>query len=891
MTKLCLLVAVLAILLPAKTLLAQTKEYEIKHMEIEGVYSIDKQELLYLLDLKEGEVIDPNRLKRGIKRAFLKGIFEDISIELEAEGVLRVKVKEKDFIEGIKVKGNSYLKDKFIKEYFALKEEMPVRYDMLEEYIRRLKAVYASAGFPQAEVSLEIKITKPYRADVILLIKEGSPIKIKGIAAGGLSQKELKEIKALMSMGKGDIYDQFKLKADIERLRLHLIKSGYLDPVIEYSFKDGELYLGIAPGKRLRIKIQGNENVKSKAILTVLPFFETGDFRDELIEEAISKILSLYHVKGYPSSNVAPVISRHNDEINLNLFIFEGRKVEVGSIRFEAGSIEEKRLKEIMTLREGGLFNPDAVESDIDAVKELYMALGYLNVEVATPVINIKDSTVDIDIKITEGNKVTIASIGLKGMRHFSEAGIKNVISIKEGSPYNEIDIADARFRIIDFYSKEGFVDVRVDIERNIGEKTAEVIFNIDEGNKVFIGKTVIKGNRKSRAQVIRRELDYAEGMPLDFSLLGSSRQRLYKLGIFTDAKIEVHDRHEDKADISIKVKEGKAGAVEFGLGYGEYERYRGFVDISYRNLFGMNRQVSLRTELSTLESRYILNYYEPWFLGRRIPLRALFLVEQRKEKNIDTGQTRYRIRRYTTSIGTERKIGRRAKADIFYEFSIVKTFDVLPDIILTKEDTGTLAISSIRPGVVYDTRDNAFDPKRGVFAGMSLKVASSEALFSETDFVKLIVHTSTYKRLTKWFVVAVSLKGGTAKGFHRTKELPLIERFFLGGRNTVRGYNQDGLGPKSATGTPQGGSAFTLGNLELRAYAGKNWSFVGFLDGGNVWPSPEDVQLDELKYTTGIGLRYITPVGPLRLDYGYKLDREPGESKYEIHFSIGHTF
>jgi outer membrane protein insertion porin family len=240
--------------------------------------------------------------------------------------------------------------------------------------------------------------------------------------------------------------------------------------------------------------------------------------------------------------------------------------------------------------------------------------------------------------------------------------------------------------------------------------------------------------------------------------------------------------------------------------------------------------------------------------------------------------------------LGTERNVGRKAKADIFYEYSIVKTFEVKPDIVLIKEDTGTLAISGIRPSIMYDTRDNAFDPKKGVFAGMTVKFAS-KAFLSETDFIKLILQGSVYQKLTGRLTAAVSVKGGAAEGLGDTDDLPLVERFFLGGRSTVRGYEQDTLGPKGSQGTPTGGNAFFLGNLELRAYVGRGWGLVGFLDAGNVWRKWADSDLGDLKYTAGLGLRYNTPVGPLRLDYGRKLERKPGESKGELHFSIGHAF
>jgi outer membrane protein insertion porin family len=172
----------------------------------------------------------------------------------------------------------------------------------------------------------------------------------------------------------------------------------------------------------------------------------------------------------------------------------------------------------------------------------------------------------------------------------------------------------------------------------------------------------------------------------------------------------------------------------------------------------------------------------------------------------------------------------------------------------------------------------------------MTVKTAS-DIIFSETDFVKITGRANSYRRLTRWLVAAVSFRGGSAVELGDTNELPLVERFFLGGRNTVRGYDQDTLGPKGEDGNQTGGNVFLQTNLELRTRVYKGWRVVPFLDGGNVWPRNRDVDLSEMKFSAGLGVRYRTPVGPLRLDYGFKLDREPGESKGEFHFSIGHAF
>jgi len=862
---------------------------EINKINVEGLYSIKSDELLDILNLKVGGIFDPLKIRSGIKMAFLKGIFEDISVELDDRdgSHVKIKVKERDVIKDIYIAGNEHITKKALKNIFLFKEGQAMRYDLIENSIRELKETLSEKGFPHADINLQAERTgRPYRINLLLTINEGAPELIKGIRIYGPE-----EARQLMKLSEGDIYDQFKLRKDMENIKAYYKKNNYLNPSVgPYTFSDGELGIDVNPGKKLDIVFEGNISVNSKTLIKEVPFFDAEDFRDDLVEEAVSRIMSLYHSKGYPFAQVAPVITSSEDAISVHFFIYEGDKVIVDSVRFSGITVAEKSLREIISLKKGDLYNPDLVDTDRETLTEFYNALGYLDARIDDVLFKIKNLKADIDITITEGAVTRIESIEIKGTKLVSEEEIRKAIKIKIGDPYNEVDISDARYGIIDLYGNHGFTDSRVDIKQELIEKGVRVIIEINEGPIAFFGRTVISGNTETRQEVIKRELLYKSGTSFNPVLLTRTRQKLYKLGLFTEVDIDVVEKEGNSKDIHIRVKEGNAGIVEFGVGYGDYERFRGSVDISYRNLFGMNKQISFRTELSSLEQRYIVNYLEPWFLERPIPFRVLFIKEDRTEKNIETRETRYKLKRYTASAGFEKKLSEKLKGEIFYEFSLVKTFDVKPDVILTKEDTGTLAISGIRPGMVYDTRDNPFDPRRGVLAGISAKFASGVFL-SETDFVKVIVHGSTYKELSKHFVLALSLKSGMAQGFYETRELPLVERFFLGGRTTVRGYEQDTLGPKGADGSPTGGNAFVLTNLELRTSLGKGFGVVTFLDGGNVWIKLEDIQLSKMKYTTGVGIRYNTPVGPLRVDYGHKLNREKGESRGEIHFSIGHAF
>ncbi len=470
------------------------------------------------------------------------------------------------------------------------------------------------------------------------------------------------------------------------------------------------------------------------------------------------------------------------------------------------------------------------------------------------------------------------------------EAEVRKAINIKPGDVYNDFDISDARFKVIDLYNTYGLIEAVVSIKRaSIGQK-ASLTFQIDEGTETLFGKTIIVGNYSTKYAVVKRELQQKEDTPFNYRILTKERQKLYKLDLFTDVDMEVLNKYDHKKDVLIKLREGNAGAVELSVGYAEYEGFRGIFDLSYRNLRGMNRQGSLRFELSSLEKRYVLQYSEPWFLGIPLQFRAFLLGEDKKEINIDTRETRYRLIRHTATAGFEKKIGDSLKSELYYEFSLVNTFDVKPDVILSREDIGTLVISGIRLGIIYDTRDNPFYPERGILSGISLKL-TSPVFLSETNFIKLMFYGNVYQKLTKGIVLAISLRGGIAQGYLKTDELPIVERFFLGGRTTVRGYEQDTLGPKGSDGNPTGGNVFLMENLEIRTSLGKGIGIVAFLDGGNVWIKTKDINPTDIKFTTGLGLRYNTPVGPIRIDYGQKLQRKPGESRGEIHFSIGHAF
>jgi outer membrane protein insertion porin family len=628
-----------------------------------------------------------------------------------------------------------------------------------------------------------------------------------------------------------------------------------------------------------------------------VPFLENEEVTDESVSETVSRIRSRYLDKGYYYVSIAAGVERTEDVIRVSFIIFEGEKVYLKEVEFKGMSADYESLKMLAAFKEGKPYNENQLNKSREDLARFYNALGFLDFEVKEikKKFNAEGSEVSLQFDIYEGPRTIIDSITVKGNMKLDTSRIMNAIQLKTGDPYNVIDISDARYRVLSLYRSRGYIDANIDVKDELDDNKAHVTFIITENKPSRIGKIIIRGNRSTKTYIIRREFTAKEGDLYNQQEITRVRQRLYQLGIFSEVTINMIDadmEYNDKnvRDILVSLKEGKAGTVELAVGYSDYEELRGSFDISYRNLGGYNRQVGFRTELSSVEERYVLNFVEPWFFDiRNLPLKMFLMKEITRSVNVETRDLIYKIDKFSFIAGFEKELINDLRVGLNYEYSFTNTSDVQPGIILSKEDSGTLGIGSISPSIFYDNRDDPFDPSSGSLHGIVMKFAS-QAFLSETEFMKVSFQSSWYFPAHKNIVFAFSVKAGAAYGFEGSNEVPLIERYFLGGRSTVRGYRNDALGPKDVAGNPTGGNIFALTNMEFRIPFWKGLGAVAFLDSGNVWRTADQIEPD-LKHTIGGGIRYATPVGPVRVDYGYKLSRESDESVGELHFSFGHAF
>jgi len=887
-------ILIISIFMFAYTTNASERLY-IKNIKIKGLHLCSQKELLFLLGIDKESSIDKKELSKGVKRAFRKEIFEDIILDYDYnKSLMEVIIKERTFIKKIKIKGNVKLSDSYIKRGLIFKEGDIFRKELLIKAEDKLKKYLKLSGFPNANVKIYIIPSEKSYLELIVNIIEGNPAIIKSILLP-------RWLKNKIDIQKGDIFNIKEIEKTLIKLRKYLFSIGYYNATVgPVVFHKGILEIPVSVGNKYEIIFKGNHALSSFFLKKRLKaFIETSFFEDtdikNIVEFFVQKLKDIYKKKGFIFVQIAPVIQKykvHMKKVKIVFFISEGKKVLVKKISFINTTISEKKLKEVMILKENEVFNPDVLVTDKKNILSLYRGLGYLDMKIIKLKKEIEENKVYITFVIEEGKRYKIKDIFVKGNKYFSKDKIiKTFKRNKTTYWYNEIDIFDGRKRVLKLYRKNGFLDADLKIKTETIENNIKIYINICEGKQYKFGKTIIKGNIHTSSEVILRELNYSEGDILNIELLSKLTNKLYQTGLFKSINITLinSDNHQSKKDVMIELVEANRGIVEFSVGYSEYEHFRTAVSLSYKNLWGMNRKTKLKFELSGIKKRLIFNYTEPYFSDLNFILRGNLIAEKRAERNVDTGEIRYKIKKYTANLMLEKKIKENLQATFTYEFSVMKTYDIKKDIILSEKDKGYLSISSITPAILYDIRDNPFNPHNGLLVGASVKLAST-AFAGETDFLKLNLFGNIYKAISNRVVIALSIKGGIAQGYGNTEHLPIVERFFLGGRNSVRGFSQDSLGPKGEDGTPIGGNAFFQGNAEIRTEIGKGFGIVFFIDSGEVWKKIKDIGMP-LRYTAGIGIRYFTPVGPLRIDYGHKIDKKEHETAGEFHFSIGHAF
>ena len=614
------------------------------------------------------------------------------------------------------------------------------------------------------------------------------------------------------------------------------------------------------------------------------------------VQKAEEAIRQKYEDEGFFGVQITPRTERTTEgDLRIVFRIEEGPKLHIDRIVIEGNTaLSAGQIKDAMQTKQRlyWIFPFSTVQrrvfdDDVDRILQLYADHGFIQARVESTEIvpDLAREKVTLRIRVVEGPQFRTGTITITGNELLSTEEIRRLIKLREGEVFNRGALRTSVRAIVDRYSDLGRARAEVDprTTNDLANLKVDVTIPIVEGGPVYVERINITGNVKSSEKVLRRELRVAEGELFTFQKLVRSRQRLFNLGYFEEVNATTEQgTTPDKIVVNIDVKERATGLFSIGAGYSSLDNLFATIDVSQRNLFGRGQEAFLRFRIGSQSRLGLIGFTEPYLFD--IPLRAGFDIYNREREYDDFTEERFggdiRLSYPLTEYITVSGLYRLEQVDIS-DISPTASEDL-------KQEEGEKLNSVVETTLARDTRDSIFEPTRGSRNSVDFAFAG---LGGDTQFYKAVAESAWFVPLPVFNLVwAVRGLFGIAEGWGG-EEVPIFERFFLGGATTLRGQGTRDVSPRDAAGEKIGGDKELLFNTELLIPIFPRFRLALFFDAGNAYGFGTDFDPTNLRLGTGVGGRFFSPLGPMRLDLGYNLDKEPGEKDFQVHFTVGAPF
>lgn len=880
--------------------------------QVASPWMISYEELSALVTVRPGDVLSPESVRASIRGLYSRALFREVSAlvrEKDATAELLFFLRPYPVISDLEVSGAKRLSQAEILSASRLKRGAAVEERDLAEAEDGVRDFLVRKGFPAAMVTISASCgLDTGEGRVRIEVAEGSPAPVGEPRIEGAAWFPPEKIFEITGVEKGKPHDFRRFEEGLSRLQREYKLAGFLTAHVAGKVER----CGSSPGAvcpEIRVEEGPEYEVRWEGPAAFSPdrLAEIGGLRgdEEISESALvhdlrERLIAHYRGGGYLRAEVSVTVGEPvSGRTPLTVSVAEGRRGFLREIRFSGNrGLGDKTLRGQMTSRGRGVlhwitgsgkYREEEWNDDLGAIIGLYQKSGYARMKIA----GVDDSWDDgggivKTIRIEEGPRYRLRGIVFEGNDHFLRSELLALLRNREGGYLDYAGVEADQEGVAAHYRNAGYLDVSVEAEAVFDESgpVSDLRFRIAEGVRYRLGSVLVRGTLLTRTSAILRENPIPPGGTAGEGDLLRFQQAVYATGLFKSVRIQrVKRPAEGILDLVFEVEETLFFDVEFGAGYGTDTGVRGLVGAKERNLDGLGRSLSAQAIVSQKEQKFLGDLREPWILGNRWKWEGGLTGAYQKAERVS-----FSFRKASVVSSINRKILDRSSVSLQYELSQDKVFDVEPGAVLSPEDQGSATIGAVRGLMMLDFRDDPFHPRKGTLVSGSAEVATLP-FGSEVDYYKVSGQTSFYFNVFRKSTFVASARAGVARPFGRTPEVPIQKRFFLGGRTTVRGFKEDSLGAKAQDGTPTGGDAMLNLNAELRLPAPYGFVAAMFADAGSVWFFRDPVNGFDLRKTAGLGLRYLTPVGPVGLDYGWKLDRRDGESAAEWHFTIGAVF
>ena len=760
--------------------------------------------------------------------------------------------------------------------------------------------------------------SKPILSAVALLVMIG--LLFGGSAAAESFQAKDIQVEGLQRISAGTVFNYLPVKpgdeineSNIPQIIRVLFKTGFFKDVrLERS---GDV-LTIVVEERpaiASIDISGNKSIKEEELkkgLADIGLAEGRTFNRSVLDKIEQELRRQFFNEGkYGVRLDTEVTPLERNRVAIAINIVEGKTAKIRAVNIVGNkAFTDKELMDDFQSRVGGWFalltkenqySRQKMAGDLELLKSFYLDRGYLKFNVDSTQVTISPDKRDIYvvINVTEGDVFTVSDIKLTGDLVVEAESYFPLIRFSRGEPFSRRKVVNSTDRINELLSEEGYAFANVNNIPEIDEenKTVSITYFVDPGHRVYVRRIDIKGNARTRDRVVRREMRQMEKTSLSNSKLTLSRERLRRLGFFEDVTIETPPvpGSTDEMDVLVTVKEKPSGSLSGGLGYSQTNGLSFTASVTEDNFLGTGKKVSLAFNSSSYNTHYQLSYFNPYATVDGIS-RGFNLSYQ------ETDYGELNISDYLTDVSVA-SVNYGIPLSDFNRINVgfaIEGTDFQTGVFPSEEIVDFLAREGdnfldfkLTASWKHDSRDSAVFPT----VGLSQRVLATVTIpGSDLQFYKLTYGYSHYLPLYKKLTFASRGDIAYGDGYGSTQGLPFFENYFAGGERSVRGYKTNTLGPRDSQGDPLGGNVKLVGGLALympAPYAdlGETLRLTAFFDFGNVFN--DSLELDEIRYSTGLGLTWLSPMGAMTLSYGIPLNDKGDDELEEFQFSFGQAF
>ncbi len=694
-----------------------------------------------------------------------------------------------------------------------------------------------------------------------------------------------------------------------------LFKTGFFDDVkVEKDGNDLVLIFKERPAIGT-ISITGNEDVKSDELLDNLKqigFAEGRVFLQAQLDMVEAEMQRQYYSFGkYAAEITSTVTPLDNNRVAIKIDVSEGIVAKIKKINIVGNSIfDEEDLLKVFNLSTSTMFSffskndqysKQKLSGDLESLRTFYLDRGYLNFAIDSTQVTITPDKkgIYITINVTEGEIYKVSDVKLGGDLTIPQDDLLKLITIKPGELFSRKKVTGTTKNITDRLGEEGYSFANVNSIPNIDKeaKTVSITFFVDPGKRVYVRRINFTGNTKTKDEVLRREMRQQEGAWISTSQVERGKLRLQRTGYFRDVNVETPlvPGVSDQVDVNYAVEEAPGGQFGIGLGFSQNSGLILTTSLSQDNFLGSGKRISFSFNNSDVNSRYSLGYFNPYYTIDGVS--RGFNAFYRETNAFDANLSDYDSKNVGGDIAFGLPISENNSIDTAFQYQ--KTDIKLGTLASTQvtnfvnTNGSEYDIFSWNVGFRYDTRNNAILPDKGTYHRIGSEVVLPG---SDVEYYKLIYETKWFTDIYEDYILTLGADFGYGDAYGDTSELPFFENFYAGGPRSIRGYKENTIGPRDNTRRAIGGSTKIIGNAELILPVPfledfKQARISGFFDAGNVYGPDEDIEFDDIRYSTGISAIWVSPFGAISASYAVPLAEKSTDQTQHFQFTFGTTF